>query len=721
MGNNSIQILLQGMIVMSARKRLLKFMRTEAQKPMSHKELCREFNIEKKQQKHFVELLEQLVREGKLYQNKAGKYGLPEKFNMLSGRIERNPKGFAFLLPDNPEKEDVFISLENINGAMHNDKVFVRILPGKSGKKQSGQVVEIIERANKTVVGNFERDDYYGFVVPDNKRIFNDVFIPGEKVGQARDGQKVVVRIVRWPEKNRNPEGEIIEILGDRDETGVNIEAIIRQLELPGKFPTKVMEAVKDIPDQVTAEAKKGRLDLTELPLVTIDGEEAKDFDDAVSIEQLDEQTVRLGVHIADVSYYVKEDTALDMEARERGTSIYLVDRVIPMLPEKLSNGICSLNPGVERLTLTVFMDFQLEPLELKNYEFARSVIKSNYRLTYNQVRKILVDEEQQLREKYSDFVPQLELMNRLREKLRSERFASGSINFDFPEARVKLDDEGHPVAIEERCHGVPEQLIEEFMIAANRVVAEDIYWKNLPFIYRVHDTPDTESMIAFNEFVHNFGYYLKGVKNGVHPLQLQEIIQDIKGEPEERIISTVLLQSMKKAVYSETNIGHFGLALDHYTHFTSPIRRYPDLMVHRILSEVISSGTLSQGRRDELRNIIPEIADHSSLQERRAMDAERDSVELKQMEFMKDKIGEQYTGLISGVTNFGFFVQLENLVEGLVHVEDLTDDYYHLHNNQHALIGERTRKIYRLGDEVEVIVDGVNPQERKLDFVLVE
>ncbi|MFW5985630.1 MAG: ribonuclease R [Halanaerobiaceae bacterium] len=704
---------------MGARKRLIKYLRGQAQKPMSIEELYTEFDIKKKEREHFQKLLTELVEEGKLYKNKRGKYGPPEKFNMISGRIERNPRGFAFLLPDNPEREDVFISLENINGAMHNDKVFVRLLKSKSGEKQSGEVVQILERANKTVVGNFERQDYFGFVVPDNKRIFNDVFIPGPNVGQAKDGQKVVAKINFWPEKKRNPEGEIIEVLGDKGDPGVDIEAIIRQLELPGDFPKKVKQEISDITEEVSPEEKKRRTDLTDLPLVTIDGADAKDFDDAVSIQKVSDNVVRLGVHIADVSHYVKEDTPLDLEARERGTSIYLVDRVIPMLPEKLSNGICSLRPDVERLAISVFMDFQLEPLELQDYEFQKSVIQSNYRLTYDQVREILVEENPETRKKYSDFVSELELMNQLREKMREQRFANGSINFDFPEVKVTLDDQGNPVQLNERKHGVPEQLIEEFMITANRVVAEDIYWKDIPFIYRVHDTPDVDSMVSFNEFVHNFGYHIKGVRNRVHPRSLQEIIEDIEGKAEERIISTVLLKSMKKAVYSETNIGHFGLALDYYTHFTSPIRRYPDLMVHRILTELIEKGTISSGRREELQNILPQIADHSSLQERRAMEAERDSVDLKKIEFMQDKIGQKFTGIISGVNGFGFFVELENLVEGLVHVENLKDDYYQFIEDQYSLIGERTRNIYRLGDEVEVVVDGVNLEERQLDFVL--
>jgi len=706
---------------MSAREKIMEYMSEKASKPMSFDELCEEMVIEYQGRKHFRELLDQLVEEGKLYQNKKGNYGIPERFNIITGYIERNPRGFAFLLPDDPEQEDVYISLENVNGAMHNDKVFVRLLTSSSGQRQAGEVVEVLERANKTVVGNLDHRGSFGFVIPDNKRIYSDVFVAPEKMGGARNNQKVVVRIDYWPHENRNPEGEIIEVLGDQGDPGVDIEAIIRQLDLPRKFSGKVLEETANISEEIKKDEIQARKDLTDLPLVTIDGADAKDFDDAVSIEKLAEDKLRLGVHIADVSHYVKEDSALDTEARSRGTSIYLVDRVIPMLPEKLSNGICSLKPNVKRLTVSVFMDFNLNPLEMTDYEICQSVIESNYRLTYDEVRDILTAEDQEVRDRYSNFVRELELMNKLRKELREQRFAEGSINFDFPEVEVTLDENGSPLSLDKRTHGIPEQLIEEFMIAANRVVAEDIHWRDIPFIYRVHDSPDTDAMVSFNQFIHNFGYHIKGIKNEVHPLSLQKILREVKGKPEERIISTVLLKSMKKAVYSPSNIGHFGLGLDFYTHFTSPIRRYPDLMVHRILKEVITDGYISKGRREELRNMLPGVSDHSSLQERKAMEAERDSVDLKKIEYMQDKIGEDFSGIISGVNGFGFFVELENLVEGLVHVENLTDDYYYFDEDHYALIGERTGNMYRLGDQVEVTVDRVSLQDRQLDFVLAD
>ncbi|MFW6380961.1 MAG: ribonuclease R [Bacillota bacterium] len=706
---------------MSARERVLDYLENQATRPMTEAELAREFDITTDQRHEFKELLEDLQQAGVIHKNKAGQYGVPDRFDLIVGRIERNRKGFGFLIPEDPEQEDVFISLENMNGAMHNDKVFVRALPSSRGKRVSGEVIEVVERANHQIVGNLDKSKYFGFVIPDNQRIYSDVFIPEKELHGARQGQKVVAEIISWPAPNRNPEGRIIETLGYKDEPGVDIEAIIRQLELPRDFPKGVKKEASSISMEIPESEIADRRDLRQLPMFTIDGEDAKDFDDAVSIERLDEDTVRLGVHIADVSHYVKEDSPLDNEASERGTSIYLVDRVIPMLPERLSNGICSLRPEEDRLAMTVFMDYQLDPLDMVDYQIFSSVIRSNYRLTYDQVRRILVEKDNKLRQEYSDIVDKLELMNKLREAIRDNRFAEGSINFEFPEVKVILDEKGHPLELRKRKHGIPEQLIEEFMIAANRTVATDIYWKDIPFIYRVHDQPDPDRLHSFNEFIHNFGYHLKGIRNQIHPAVLQELLQEVEGEPEEAIIDNVLLRSMKKVVYSTNNIGHFGLALDCYTHFTSPIRRYPDLIVHRILKEVLEQGMPSENRREHLKEKLPGIAEHSSFQERKALEAERDSVDLKKLEFMQDKVGYEYTGIISGMTGFGFFVQLENTVEGLVHVEELKDDYYHFREDQQALIGERTKKIYRLGDEVNVKVDRVNLDERELDFVLAE
>lgn len=705
---------------MSARKKLLQFLKDKASKPMTKEELIKEFEINPQQEKYFEDILKQLIKDGLLYKNKKSKYGLPEKLDLISGRVDKNPRGFGFLIPDEPGHDDIFINPTNLNGAMHNDKVFVKRVPKSSGKRTEGEVVKIIERANHQIVGKFEKVKNYGFIIPDNKRISFDIFIPGGKTANAKNNQKVVAKINEWPQKNRNPEGEIVEILGYQSEKGVDVEAIIRQLELPGDFPNKVREQAAKISEEISEDEINKRTDLRDLPMVTIDGQDAKDFDDAVSIEQLSDNKLKLGVHIADVTHYVKERSNLDQEALNRGTSIYLVDRVIPMLPEKLSNNLCSLRPNQDRLAMTVFMTFNLKTVSLESYDILPSVINSNHRMTYTEVTDILVNDNQKLKDKYSNFIKELNLMNTLREKLRKKRFKEGSINFERQEVKVILDDEGKPINIKEEEHGISEQLIEEFMIMANKVVAEDMYWREVPFIYRIHEQPDEERLKEFNDFIHNFGYHLKGIENEVHSRALQDILNQVKGKPEERLINTVLLRTMKKAVYSRHNIGHYGLGLNHYCHFTSPIRRYPDLMIHRIIKEVVKKTKLSENRTDYLEERIPSIADHSSLQERRAMEAERDSVELKKIEFMKDKIGEEFEGIISGITGFGFFVELDNTVEGLIHVEDLKDDYYHLREDLHALIGERTNKRYRLGDEVTVKVIKVNPEEREIDFNLV-
>lgn len=705
---------------MSARELLLDFMRNKAYRPLKEKELMQEFNVARDQRSIMSKLLNNLVEEGIVYKNSKGRYGIPEKMDLLLGRIEGNSKGFGFLIPEDPEENDVFISRENLKGAMHNDKVFVRILTGQKGKRREGEVTKILERANKRIVGNFEESESFGFVVADNKRIFYDLFIPKEAINGARRNQKVVAEITSWPDNKRNPEGRIIEILGDKGAPGVDIEAIIYQLELPQEFPLEVKRELEKIPEVILEEEIVSRRDLKELPMVTIDGEDAKDLDDAVSIEELGEGKVRLGVHIADVSHYVKEDSALDKEALERGTSIYLVDRVIPMLPPKLSNGICSINPQEERLALSVFISYQLSPFKLMEYEIVPTVIKTNYRLTYNEVKEILND-NQEVISKYKDYVPYLKLMNQLQEKLQKDRYDKGSINFEFPEVKVILDEEGKPIEIKEREHGIAEQLIEEFMIAANRIVSEDMSWKGIPFIYRVHDRPDLDRLQGFNEFIHNFGYHLKGIQNEVHPRELQELLDKVEGKPEERVINNLLLRSMKKAVYTPGNIGHFGLGIDYYSHFTAPIRRYPDLMIHRIIKETLKEGALTEKRRVLLEKRLNHISEHCSLQERTAAEAERDSVELKKLEYMMDKIGQEFDGIIDGITNFGLFVELENTVEGLVHVEDLKDDYYNYHEKQQCLIGENTGKIYRFGEQVRVKVDKINLDEREINFILVD
>ncbi|MGM0421206.1 MAG: ribonuclease R [Bacillota bacterium] len=706
---------------MGARNQIYQFLEEEAKKPLSFDELLKQFNVSRNQRKQFEKVLEELEKSGDIYKSERGYYGIPEKFNLYKGRIQSNAKGFAFFIPEDPSKDDMYISASNLNGAMHNDKVLVRPLQSSGGRRQEAEVIKVLDRANETVVGELDYYGKYGFVIPDNQRIFTDIYIHKDKINQASNGDKVVVKITRWPDNKRNPEGEVIEVIGHKGEPGVDLEAMIRQLQLPQEFPPEVEKEAENLTGKISKEEVNKREDLRDLPMVTIDGADAKDFDDAVSIEKIDENTVRLGVHIADVSHYIREGSELDQEAYRRGTSIYLVDRVIPMLPERLSNNLCSLRPQEDKLAVSVFIDYNLEPFELVKHEITRSVISSNHRLTYNQVREMLVKDNKKVQQEYEDFFPNLQLMEKLYEKLRGGRRIRGTIDFDFPEIKVILDDEGRPVELRKMEQGVPEQIIEEFMIAANRVVAEEAYWLDEPFLYRVHDEPDPERIKTFNEFVHNFGYHLKGGKDGkVHPGALQQLLKQVSGEDEENIIETMLLRSMKKAIYSPVNIGHFGLSLDYYSHFTSPIRRYPDLVVHRIITDIASQGKLSAHRRQELEDVLPETADHCSLQERRAMEAERDSVDLKRIEYMQQYVGDEFKGIISGVTSFGLFVQLENTAEGLVHVESLSDDYYIYREDQQSLLGERTKKMYQLGDEIEVEVVRASVDDRQLDFKVV-
>lgn len=704
---------------MSARELILEFMKKKTYKPTSAEEILKAFEIPKKESKAFLKLLESMERDGDIIKTRANLYGIPARMDLIVGILEGHPRGFGFVVPEDKNLEDIFVSLENLKGAMHNDRVIVRVNQKTSGKRKEGEVVRILERANFQIVGNFERSTHFGFVVPDDKRISFDIFIPKEEFNGIKEGQKAVVEITRWPAKRRNPEGKITKILGTPGDAGVDIAGIIYQLGLPQEFSAEVLNEAEGISQEIPESEILKRRDLRNLKIFTIDGQDARDFDDAVSIERLDDQTVRLGVHIADVTHYVKENSPLDREARERGTSIYLVDRVIPMLPARLSNGICSLNPYEDRLTLTVEMDVDLTNGKVKRHDIYQSVIRSVERLTYQEVKRMLVDHDDELCTKYHELVSDLELMKELCLIFRTQRFEQGSMDFKLPESKVKLNKNGQVIEIIKVERSIAEMLIEEFMIKTNEIVAEDMYWRQIPFIYRIHDQPDQQKLSDFNDFIHNFGYHLKGI-NEVHPREFQELLDKVAGTVEERLINTVLLRSMKQAKYWTIPVGHFGLGSEYYSHFTSPIRRYPDLQIHRIIKEVLENGVLSEKRIKRLEETLPSVAEHSSIQERKAMEAERDSIDLKKVEFMKDKEGMVFDGIVSGVTSFGFFVELNNTVEGLVRVSKMVDDYYHYHQEIYALIGERTGNVIRLGDKIKVIVDRVNPEAREVDFLLV-
>jgi len=695
---------------------ILLFMEKEAKKPVALAEIGEYFGIDEGDQASLWAVLKALEEEGRIVRVRRGKYALPERLNMLAGRLQGHPRGYGFVLVEGGD--DVYIPADKMHGAMHNDRVLVRIKSSVlAGKSREGEVVRILARANEQVVGTYTGTNRYGFVVPEEKRIWHDIFIPGTGIGEARSGDLVVAAITRWPQDKRSPEGEIIEVLGHKGDPDLDILGIIKKYHLEDRFPEPVLREAEQIPAAVRGEEIIGRTDLRQLQTVTIDNDDARDLDDALSIEKRVNGNYLLGVHIADVAHYVVENSAMDKEARKRGCSVYFPDRVLPMLPPRLSNGICSLNEGEDRLTLTVFIE--IDPGgTVVFYELRESVIKVARRLSYSTVSAIIAGKEE-VRRQYSDLVADLELMDELRQVLKERRRQRGSIDFNFRERKVKLDDWGRPVAVELRERTVADELVEEFMVLANEVIAEHVYWLNLPFIYRVHEKPNPEDLAFLREFLHNLGYPLKARKR-VGTKDLQEILDYARGRPEERLVNEVVLRSLKRARYSADCLGHFGLATKFYTHFTAPIRRYPDLTIHRIIKAMLRN-TLDEKQTKRLADKLARIAEEASQRERIAEEAEQETVDLKIVEYMQAKEGQVFAGVISGVTPFGLFVQLPNGVEGLVHVSNMTDDYYQYLEKQLALQGERTKKRYRIGDEVRVRLTRANLAERTIDFELVE
>jgi ribonuclease R len=700
--------------------RLLEFMKEEAYKPLTVQELEEAFGIEDSSTfKYFVKALVYMEEKGLVVRTRANRYGLPEKMNLIRGKLSGHARGFAFVQPEDKTLDDVFIPPTELNNAMHGDTVLVRINPTSSGARKEGTIVRILERGVQEVVGTYTESKHFGFVIPDDKKIANDIFIPKHAANGAVEGHKVVVRLTNYPEGRMSAEGEVIQILGHKNDPGVDILSVIHKYRLPQEFPADVIEQANNTPDTISPEDLEGRRDLRDQMIVTIDGADAKDLDDAVTVTKMSNGNYKLGVHIADVSHYVKEGSPIDREAYERGTSVYLVDRVIPMIPHRLSNGICSLNPKVDRLTLSCEMEVNSQG-EVVNYEIFPSVIKTTERMTYSDVNKILVEKDEELRERYAELVPMFELMAELANILRNKRMNRGAIDFDFKEAKILVDDNGHPYDVVIRERSVAERLIEEFMLLANETVAEHFHWMNVPFIYRIHEDPDPDKLRRFLEFITNFGYVVKGTGNEIHPRALQEILEAAQGQPEEMVISTVMLRSMKQAKYDPESLGHFGLSTNFYTHFTSPIRRYPDLIVHRLIRTYLIEGKLDEETQQKWAEKLPDIAEHSSNMERRAVEAERETDDMKKAEFMADKIGQEFDGIISSVTNFGLFVELPNTIEGLVHVSYLTDDYYRFDERHYAMIGERTGNVFRIGDEITVRVINVNKDERSVDFEIV-
>lgn len=692
--------------------------------PMKEKELAVFLQVKPEDRADFKIVLDELLAEHKIQISKRGKYTKGVR-TMLTGTFIGNSRGFGFVELDgkaeNPTMEDIFIPEDKINGAMHQDKVEVELLgrpQGKEKPRQEGQIVRIVERGFHQVVGFYQSGKNYGFVIPDNQKIAEDIFIPVECSKGAMDGHKVVAEITEYGKKGRKPEGKIVEILGHINDPGVDILSIVKGYELPVEFPEKVMRQAEKVPMEVSAADREGRMDLRDWQMVTIDGEDAKDLDDAVSLTMEGDNYV-LGVHIADVSNYVQENSALDKEALKRGTSVYLVDRVIPMLPHRLSNGICSLNAGEDRLALSCIMRISKSG-EVTDHQIAESVIHVDRRMSYTVVREILEDKTTKYRQEYRELVPMFERMQELSAILRGRRKQRGSIDFDLPEAKIILDAYGRPIEIQPYEANVATKLIEDFMLIANETVAAHIFWQELPFLYRVHEVPDADKIEGLAAMLQNFGYYLKGSKGEIHPKEIQKLLAGLEGRPEENLITRITLRSMKQAKYATECLGHFGLACKEYCHFTSPIRRYPDLQIHRILKDEIH-GRLDGKKIAHYEAILDGVAQQCSKLERRADEAECETEKLKKAEYMEDKIGACFEGVISGVTGWGLYVELPNTVEGLVHISKIEGDYYIYDAAHYELVGQGTGKKYSLGETVMVQVDQVDTILKTVDFVLAE
>jgi ribonuclease R len=702
---------------MSIREIIIEFMEEKNYKPMLKEELAVHFDIGKGELKEFYKILDSLEKEGIIIRNNKDKYGLIKSDYLVVGVLQGHERGYGFVIPHDKTKDDIFIPAENMNSAMHGDTVVANILKRQEAdRRMEGEIVRILDRANTTVIGTFEDNGHFGFLIPDDHRLAYDIFIPKAHTGGAKDKQKVIVEITKWPEFRRNPEGKVVDILGYLTDKGIDILSIIKQFKLPEEFPTKVQEMARNISETLTDKDLEGRTDLRELTTFTIDGADAKDYDDAVSIEKLPNGNYKLGVHIADVAHYVKPNSVLDKEAYLRGNSVYLIDRVIPMLPRELSNGICSLMPNVDRLTLSVFMEIDKRGVVV-DHQILESVINSKKRCIYDDVSDFLENDDERAKEKLKEILPDLKLLEELMHILYEKRERRGSIDFDFPETYIELDDNGKPIDVRKAERRIANRMIEEFMLVCNETVAEEFYWAEVPFLYRIHEEPSPEKIAEFNKFIHNFGYVIKGQE--IHPKDLQMLTKEIKGKREETVISTLMLRSLRKAVYSATSDIHFGLAAKYYCHFTSPIRRYPDLVIHRIIKDYLK-GKLTADKIARLEKKLPEIADHTSMTERRAEEAEREVDDLKMAQYMAERIGEQYDGIVSSVTNFGLFVQLENTIEGLVHFNTMDDDFYRFDEEYHYIIGERTNRIYRLGDSVRIEVIGADIDKRNIDFKLI-
>ena len=699
------------------RKKLIyDFICDEFYVPMKLKELAILLQVPKDQRKELKAIMDSLEAEGKVHVSKKGKYTKGEAKRIV-GTYQAHARGFGFVVVEG-EDDDIFISEDDTNGAFHGDQVEVTIKSAPDGKRREGKVVRILSHGTTRLVGYFQKNKNFGFVVPDNQRFIKDVFVPLERSKGAVTGHKVVVELTKYGGDNKKPEGKIVEIIGHVNDPGTDIMSIVKGYDLPIEFPEKVLNQAERVAKDVSTADMAGRMDIRDWQMVTIDGEDAKDLDDAISLTK-EGENYKLGVHIADVTNYVQEKSALDREGYKRGTSVYLVDRVIPMLPHILSNGICSLNEGEDRLALSCIMTIN-DKGNVVDYKIAETVICVDRRMTYTSVKKILEEQDEEECKKYEEFVPMFQMMEKVAGILREKRKKRGSIDFDFPETKMVLDEQGKPIELKPYDRNVATKIIEDFMLLANETVAEHYFWQEIPFVYRTHEQPDEEKIQKLAIFINNFGHSMHIANNAVRPKEIQKLLAKVEGTNEEALISRLALRSMKQAKYTPENTGHFGLATTYYCHFTSPIRRYPDLQIHRIIKEDLR-GRMNENRREHYEKILPEVTKQCSERERLAEEAERETIKLKKVEYMEEHIGEVFEGVISSITKWGIYVELPNTIEGLVHVTNMHDDHYDYIEERFEMVGEHTRKVYKLGQTVYIVATGTDRLQRTIDFEFVE
>lgn len=697
---------------------ILKFMSREDYVPMKAKEIAGIFMVPKNKYNNFKSILDKLEKEYKIQKNRKNKYSIIDENKYIKGTYRGNEKGYGFVIPENEEMEDIFIPRGNNNNALNDDIVVAEIVKeSEDGKRKEGKIVSIVKHEKDKVVGLFVKSKNFGFVIPDDKKFGGDIFISKSNFAKAKNNQKVVVKLTKYPEKNKKAEGKIIEIIGGIDEAGVDMLSLVKEYDLPYEFPQGVIEEAKSKGNKVDKKDIPNRIDLRDKTIFTIDGEDAKDLDDAVRVYKNDDGNYMLDVHIADVSYYVTENSLLDKEAIIRGTSIYMLDRVIPMLPKELSNGICSLNAGEDRFTLSCTMEIDKEG-NIISSDVYKAVIKVTERMNYKDVQKIIDGSDEEVLERYKNYIQDFKLMEELAKILKNKRLERGYLNLDLPESKVVLDNNGHAVDIKKYELYFSNEIIEQFMLSANETIAERFYWLEAPFIYRVHEEPDIDKVKELNKFLYNFGYKINKSGDKVYPKEFAKVLDSVKGKTEERVVSNLVLRTLKVARYESENDGHFGIASKYYCHFTSPIRRYPDLFIHRIISKYLENNyEISEKQKEKYEKQAEQYAKTSSDREKIATKVERDSIDIKMAEYMQDRIGEEYEGMVSSVTSFGIFIELDNTVEGLIRFENLGDEYFEYDEEHKQLIGEKTGITYKIGDRVKIKVINANKETRQINF----